>query len=96
MGIRRSAGTDERPEDVRGESIQETAPPPVEIDHRALSPEALLGVVESFVGREGTDYGLHEKTLAEKVADVLAQIQRGEAVITFDPASESVNIIARR
>jgi uncharacterized protein YheU (UPF0270 family) len=43
--------------------------------------------------REGTDYGLHETSLEAKVAQVLMQLRRGDAHITFDPASKSVNVI---
>jgi len=43
--------------------------------------------------REGTDYGLHETSLEAKVAQVLIQLRRGEAHITFDPAAESVNVV---
>ena len=32
-------------------------PPPVEVPPEALSPLALRGAIESFVLREGTDYG---------------------------------------
>lgn len=67
---------------------------PVEIPPEALSPEALRGVLESFVLREGTDYGPQAWTLEEKVAQVLAQIQRREARILFDPATETVTISA--
>lgn len=35
-----------------------------------LSPETLENLIESFVLREGTDYGEHERTLEQKVADV--------------------------
>ena len=38
------------------------------IPHRRLSPAALRGVIEAFITREGTDYGLHEVPLATKVA----------------------------
>ena len=48
--------------------------------------------MESFVLREGTDYGPQEVTLATKVAQVLRQLQRGEARIVFDPSTESVDI----
>ena len=34
-----------------------------------LSPETLENLIESFVLREGTDYGEHERTLEQKVAD---------------------------
>ncbi|MFZ9890043.1 MAG: YheU family protein [Myxococcota bacterium] len=58
-----------------------------------LSPQALAGVIESFVLREGTDYGHEEHSLEEKVASVRAQLERGEARIAFDPVSESVTIL---
>ena len=65
---------------------------PVEIPYAALSSEALRGVIEAFVLREGTDYGEREFTLAQKGAQVLAQLHRGEARILYDPASETVTI----
>lgn len=68
-------------------------PEPVEVPIDALSAEALQGVIESFVSREGTDYGEVERTLAEKVADVRRQLERGEARIVFDPETETVNIV---
>ena len=43
-----------------------------------LSPETLENLIESFVLREGTDYGEHERTLEQKVADVKRQLQCGE------------------
>ena len=58
-----------------------------------LEPDTLRAVVESFVLREGTDYGVHETSLEDKVAQVLIQLRRGEAQITFDPATESVNVV---
>ena len=64
----------------------------VEIPWGELSPEALRGVVESFVLREGTEYGEHEVPLASKVEQVLSQLRRGEARILFDPQTESVDI----
>ncbi|WP_211357017.1 YheU family protein, partial [Enterobacter hormaechei] len=35
-----------------------------------LDPETLDNLIESFVLREGTDYGEHERSLTDKVADV--------------------------
>lgn len=58
-----------------------------------LKPDTLRAVIESFVLREGTDYGVHETSLEDKVAQVLRQLRRGEAQITFDPASESINVV---
>jgi len=66
----------------------------VEIPHRELSETALRGVVESFVLREGTDYGQREYSLEEKIAAVIHQLDRGEAVIVFDADTETVSIVA--
>jgi uncharacterized protein YheU (UPF0270 family) len=67
--------------------------PPVAVPHTELSPEALRGVIESFVLREGTEYGAREFSLDEKVAHVLHQLERGEARIMFDPNTQSVNVV---
>ena len=64
----------------------------IEVPTAELAPETLQALVESFVLREGTDYGVQEVTLASKVAQVLRQLRRGEARIVFDPATESVDI----
>lgn len=66
---------------------------PVVIPHMELSVEALRGVVESFVLREGTDYGEREISLEQKVAQVIRQLERGEARLIFDPNSETVDIV---
>jgi uncharacterized protein YheU (UPF0270 family) len=71
------------------------AAPPVVVPHRELSSEALRGVVESFVLREGTDYGERESSFESKIADVMLQLERGEAEIVFDPVTESIGIVPR-
>jgi uncharacterized protein YheU (UPF0270 family) len=71
-------------------------PEPIVIPHTDLSAEALRGVVESFVLREGTDYGEREISLDQKVAQVLRQLERGEARIIFDAERETVDIVVSR
>ena len=66
---------------------------PIVIPFTELSPEALQGVIESFVLREGTEYGETDFSLAQKVAHVMRQLERKEAHVVFDPDSESVNIV---
>ena len=73
----------------------EPAPEPIVVPYTELAPELLHAVVESFVLREGTDYGEKEVSLEAKVARVLAQLRKGEAKILFDPESESVTIMAK-
>jgi len=65
------------------------------IPHRELSAEALQGLIEEFVTRDGTDYGGIEVGLAEKVAQVKHQLDAGLAVIVFDPQEGSVMIHAK-
>ena len=69
---------------------------PIVIPYRDLSAAALRGVLESFVLREGTDYGEHEVSLDQKVAHVLRQLERGEAHIVFDAALESIDIVVSK
>jgi uncharacterized protein len=68
----------------------------VDVPESALSDAALTALIESFVAREGTDYGFEERSLEEKVADVRRQLARGEARIVFDPKTESINIVPVR
>jgi uncharacterized protein YheU (UPF0270 family) len=61
----------------------------------ALSEEALHGLVEEFITREGTDYGHQEHSLESKRAAVLLQVKRGQAVILFDRDTEATTIVRR-
>jgi uncharacterized protein YheU (UPF0270 family) len=67
----------------------------VVVPHMSLSAEALRGVIEEFVTREGTDYGVQEHSLARKHDQVAQQLEAGEVVIVFDVESESVSLIRR-
>jgi uncharacterized protein YheU (UPF0270 family) len=73
--------------------MDDEAPAPVDVPYTELPPELLQAVIESFVLREGTDYGEKEFSLEDKVARVIAQLKRGEAKIVFDPESESITIV---
>ena len=79
------------PGDLEGGSAE-----PVVIPYAELSEEALRSVLESFVLREGTEYGERDVSLDQKVAQVTRQLRRGEAQIVFDPESETVDIVVVR
>jgi hypothetical protein len=68
----------------------------VELSVEDLSPEALRGIVEEFVTRDGTDYGAVERGVEEKIAQVIAQLRSGEARLVFDPETETANIAPAR
>ncbi len=70
--------------------------PPIVVPHTELSGEALTGVIESFVLREGTDYGERDIPFETKVLQVRGQLERGEAEIVFDPGTESVGIVVKK
>jgi uncharacterized protein YheU (UPF0270 family) len=69
---------------------------PVEVPWEALSPDALRGVVENFVLREGTDYGDREFSHEEKVQQVMAGLKRGESRILFDPETSSITLLSQQ
>jgi uncharacterized protein len=71
-------------------------PDPVDVPYGELPADLLNAVIESFVLREGTDYGEKELSLEDKVARVVSQLKRGEAKIIFDPETESVTIAVRQ
>lgn len=77
----------------KGLESSPTELPPVEVPTAALSPEALRSVLESFILREGTDYGREEISLAKKVDNLTRQITNGSAHLIFDPNTESINFL---
>jgi uncharacterized protein YheU (UPF0270 family) len=73
--------------------MSDAAQEPVDVPYTDLPADLLQAVIESFVLREGTDYGEKELSLEDKVARVITQLKRGEAKIVFDPESASVTIV---
>ena len=61
----------------------------MEIPHRQLSDEALLGVIEEYISREGTDYGHREYSFEEKIEKVRSQLIKGEIKLLFDSKTAS-------
>ncbi|GGW90844.1 YheU family protein [Alteromonas halophila] len=58
----------------------------------ALSPDTLQSIAESFVLREGTDYGEQEVAFATKVEQVIARLKSGDAVLVYSELHETVDI----
>lgn len=63
------------------------------IPYQDLNPDTLQALIEAFVLREGTDYGDSDLSLAEKVALVQTQLQRGTVVICYSEQEESVDLL---
>ncbi|CNK87308.1 Uncharacterised protein family (UPF0270) [Yersinia enterocolitica] len=60
-----------------------------------VDSETLDNLLETFVLREGTDYGEHERSLAQKVEDVRRQLVSGDAVLVWSELHETINIMPR-
>jgi len=68
----------------------------IEVPWGELSEEALAGVLEEFVTREGTEYGRDEVSLEAKMAAVRAQLAAGEVALLFDAETGTTNLVLRR
>jgi uncharacterized protein YheU (UPF0270 family) len=66
------------------------------IPYSSLDNETLHNLIESFILREGTDYGEAEVSLSEKSQNVLKQIKDGDVLIIYSELSESVTLIAKQ
>lgn len=64
------------------------------IPHRSLSPEALRGLIEAFVTREGFD-GADELPLETKVAQVRTRLDQGKAFIVYDEEDETFTLLPK-
>jgi len=65
----------------------------VEVPWNKLSEDALLGLIEEFITREGTDYGLRELSLDEKTEQAMSRIKNHSILIIFDESSELCQLI---
>ncbi|ARN76494.1 hypothetical protein BST96_18440 [Oceanicoccus sagamiensis] len=67
----------------------------MEIPPEQLSQEVLQAVIEEFITREGTDYGLQDYSLEQKVMQIQRQLDDGRVVIAYDPVSESCTLLTK-
>jgi uncharacterized protein YheU (UPF0270 family) len=66
---------------------------PIEIPEKELSAEALSGIIDNFILREGTDYGATEKSYESKVDSIKRQLEARLIKIVFDPQTDSISIV---
>lgn len=65
------------------------------IPHDRLSQTALLGLVEEFVTRNGTDTGYIDGSMEESVEMVIRQLKQGDVFIVYDEDTETANIVPK-
>jgi|TARA_B100000780_G_scaffold14231_1_gene9553 uncharacterized protein YheU (UPF0270 family) len=67
----------------------------IEIPSERLTDDTLNAVIEEYILREGTDYGVQEISLQSKIKQVESQLARGDVLITFDQATETCTLLTR-
>ncbi len=62
------------------------------IPWQELEEDTLINLVESFILREGTDYGVEELSLSQKTQNLLDQIRQEKVVIVWSELHETIDI----
>lgn len=60
-----------------------------------LSDEALDGLINEFILREGTDYGKNEYSLEQKHEQVKKQLDTKHVLVVFDTKEESCSLVRK-
>lgn len=68
----------------------------VKVPWQDLEAPTLTALIESFILREGTDYGVEESRFATKIEQVRKQLETGSVSIVFDPEEDTVTLITER
>ena len=67
----------------------------MEIPHEQIPSDLLVSLIESFIMREGTDYGHSDYSMQQKIEQVLRQLRSKKVIITFDQETETFNIVSK-
>lgn len=59
----------------------------------SLSDDILNNIIESYVLQEGTEYGVSDVSLRDKVAAVKQQLKAQTALLVYSELHETVNIV---
>ena len=64
------------------------------IPYTKLSEESLRAIIEEYITREGTEYGVKEYSFEQKIEQIRQQLLQGEIKINFDTETETCNLFA--
>ncbi|MBB1485694.1 YheU family protein [Oceanospirillum sediminis] len=68
----------------------------IEVPYRDISPDALQGLLEDFVTRQGYDTAETELSLEDLAAQVRQQLITGQLTIVYDGVTESVTVLTKQ
>ena len=63
------------------------------IPYTELAPDTLQSLIEEFVTRDGTDYGVNDVSMERKVQQIMQQLEREEVYIVYSELHESCTIV---
>ena len=76
--------------------LEDQASGVIVVPYESLSENALNGVLEEFITREGTDYGNDEVDLAAKLVEAKNKLLKADVVIVFDLKSERIQLLTQQ
>jgi uncharacterized protein YheU (UPF0270 family) len=65
----------------------------IEVPSERLEEATLDALLQEFASRDGTDYGLVERNLSEKVGSLRSQLRAGSLRLLYDGASEQWDLV---
>lgn len=78
------------------DTSDEAVTDPIQIPYEKLSDAALTGVLEEYITREGTDYGMIERGVESQLDKARALLKSGKVIIVFDEVHERCQIVEAR
>ena len=63
------------------------------IPYQEINEATLVALIETYIDREGTDYGESEVSRSNMINQVHQQLTIGKVVICYDPDSQTCNIL---
>lgn len=63
------------------------------IPYKKLSENTLKNLLESYISREGTDYGSYELTIDDKLSKARQDLKNGHVIIIWNLIDENLQIL---
>ena len=68
----------------------------MDIPYTEISEEALKAIIQEYITREGTEYGIKEYSFQQKIEQIKQQLLKGDIKINFDDETQTCNLVPNR
>ena len=68
----------------------------MDIPYTQISEEALKAIIQEYITREGTEYGIKEYSFEQKIEQIKQQLLKGDIKINFDDETQTCNLVPNR